>query len=243
MSFVALDEGRRSARRRLALLIAGALVVGGATTFLVLSPDDSRKTDKPTAGPTASASTQAQTGGSNVPTVLPKPKDVKDGVPVGYPHTLEGAISAAAHYGDVLDLFNPKAAEQQARVMAAPNHRMMLETYMVQSAQTARTNEGLPADGESDNANFITTQSRAYHVANSTADSVTVWILMDCQTSVRGVARSTTQVRGVVLVWTDGDWKMSLRTLDGLPDNAPKNVTPNSQNAAQEGWRSLAYEK
>ncbi|GAA0464540.1 hypothetical protein ACFQ2B_40495 [Streptomyces stramineus] len=245
MSLASLDQRRRAARRRLTLLAAGVLAAGaGVTAFFVLGSDDSGSGGgQHEASPSASAPAAIPTGGSNTPTLLPKAKEVREGVPVGYPHTLEGAISAAAHYTDANDLFTPEAAERQGKVMGEPNYTQLIGTYARMAAQKARQDRGLPESGESDTANFYANQSRAYSIASAADDKVTVWLLTDSTVSVKGVSKNSTQVRGAVMVWAQGDWKMSVDTLDGLPERQPKPATPGSPEAAQEGWRALAYEK
>ncbi|MEV8476179.1 hypothetical protein [Streptomyces sp. NPDC051173] len=245
MSLASLDQRRRAARRRLALLATGILIGGaGVTAFFVLGPggssDDASKHD---VSPSASAPAVAPTGGSNTPTLLPKAKEVKEGVPVGYPHTLEGAISAAAHYTDANDLFTPEAAERQARVIAEPNYLGMIGSYARMSAQQVRKSRGLPENGESDTANFYVNQARAYSVASAESDKVTVWLLVDATISVKGVSENANQVRGAIMVWADGDWKMSFDSLNDLPDSKPSSAVPGSPQALAEGWRALAYEK
>ncbi|UQI49656.1 hypothetical protein M1P56_35280 (plasmid) [Streptomyces sp. HU2014] len=245
MSLASLDQRRRAARRRLALLATGILIGGaGVTAFFVLGSDDAGSgVGQREAAPSASAPAAIPSGGSNTPTVLPKPKEVKEGVPVGYPHTLEGAVSAAAHFTDVNDLFTPDVAERQARVMAEPNYLGMLGTYARMAAQEARKARGLPENGESDTANFYANQSRAYSIDSAASDKVTIWILVDSTISVKGVSKNITEVRGAIMIWAEGDWKMSFDTLDGLPEEQPSPATPGSAQALDEGWRALAYEK
>ncbi|MFI9206474.1 hypothetical protein [Streptomyces sp. NPDC053048] len=245
MSLASLDQRRRAARRRLALLAAGVLVAGaGITAFFVLGSDGSGSGDgRREAAPSASAPVAIPSGGSNTPTLLPKAKEVKEGVPVGYPHTLEGAISAAAHYTDANDLFTPDAAERQARVIAEPNMLGMIGSYARMSAQEARKSRGLPENGESDTANFYANQSRAYVIDSAEPDKVTVWLLVDSTISVKGVSENATAVRGAIMIWADGDWKMSFDTLTGLPDKKPSPETPGSAKAVEAGWRGLSYEK
>lgn len=249
MALTSYGQRRRTARRRLILLGAAlmAAVIGAAVVLMVTNGSDSRKTAQPSSGnPSSGPSTDPTappTGGTTDVTVLPKPGGVSGGVPVGYPHTTEGAISAAAHFTDVLDLFSPAAAGQQARVIAEPGFLDTISLYTTSAARTARVNAGLPRDGTADLGTYSMRQSRAYRLASTRADRVTVWLLVDDTVSVRGVVKASAQVSGAVMVWTGADWRMGLDTLNNLPAPAPALATPGTAQAVQEGWRPLAYEK
>ncbi|WP_413106171.1 hypothetical protein [Streptomyces sp. Inha503] len=98
--------------------------------------------------------------------MLPNAKSVKDGVPVGYPRTLNGAISAAAHFYDILDPFDPAATEKQHRITAEPGKEKQISDDALRFSMRLRNTAGLPLLGESDNANYYTLQSRAYRVSS-----------------------------------------------------------------------------
>ncbi|RNG21644.1 hypothetical protein [Streptomyces botrytidirepellens] len=84
------------------------------------------------------------TQGTTEPTVLPSAKSVKDGVPDGYPRTLNGAISAAAHFYDIVDPFNPAAAEKQYRVTAEPGKEKQIGDDALRFSMGLRNTAGLP---------------------------------------------------------------------------------------------------
>ncbi|MFC9223132.1 hypothetical protein ACFT8W_20805 [Streptomyces hygroscopicus] len=238
------SQRRRLARSRLtalAALVAAAALGAAAFAFFTSGSDaDAGKkesgrhtTEPPTFSP-------PPTRGTTQPTLLPKPKTVRSGVPVGYPHTLNGAISAAAHFYDTVDLFDPVASERQARITATPGKEKELGDEALRLSMAARRDAGLALIGESSTANYYSLQSRAYRVASATEDRVTVWILTDTELSVRGVAKSDTAVQTAVLAWAGGDWKFTGQ--EGGEDE-PKPVVPESAQAVREGWRSLAYTK
>ncbi|ATL88789.1 hypothetical protein [Streptomyces malaysiensis] len=239
------SQRRRLARSRLttlaALVAAAALGAAAFAFFTSGSGSDAEKKESgrqnSTQPPTFSA---PPTQGTTQPTVLPKPKTVADGVPVGYPHTLNGAVSAAAHFYDTADLFDPTASQRQARITAAPGKAKELGDEALRLSMAARRDAGLTLVGESSTANYYALSSRAYRVDSATEDRVTVWILTDTELSVHGVAKSDTAVQTAVLTWSGGDWKFTGQ--EGR-DDEPKPVVPESAQAVREGWRSLAYTK
>ncbi|MFC5724869.1 hypothetical protein ACFP1Z_32450 [Streptomyces gamaensis] len=242
MSFASLDDRRRTARRRLTLLAAGlVMAAAGVTAFLVLNSGGSNDA-LPGASTSSAAPAARPSAGSTTPDVLPKAREVKDGVPVGYPHTPEGAVSAAAHFYDVWDGFNPFASERQARAVAAPRSTEKMASDAFQIAVAARSDAGLNFVGESDNANYLTYRSRGYRIDTASADRVKLWLLLDTQKSVKGITSSVVVVGTAEMVWADGDWKLvALMYPKGEPQ--PPEATPDSADAAEKGWRSIAYEK
>ncbi|QLH20613.1 hypothetical protein [Streptomyces sp. Rer75] len=103
-----------------------------------------------------------------------------------------------------------------------------------------RSTAGLPLLGESDDAIYYTLQSRAYRVSSASKDGVRVLILTDTELSARGVTDSDTDVQTADLVWAAGDWKFTSLDEKG---SKPDPVVPDSAQAVNAGWRSLAYAK
>lgn len=245
MALDGLDRRRAAARRRLAVAVVAAVtVVGGAVAAVVVivggggSTDDARP-PSPSPSRTSSGPTVQPTTAGGV-TLLPAPTRVVGGVPMGYPHTDLGAVSSAARYFEVLDLLDPSAAQQQAQVIAQPGFGPAMGVQAQTAAQRLRQAVGLPPDGTSDNANYYARQARAFKIATSSADRVTVWLLMDDTTSAKGVVNSATTVQGAAMVWGGGDWRMAMMQQMGT---APPTVSPDTPQARQEGWQALAYEK
>ena len=65
-----------------------------------------------------------------------------------------------------------------------------------------------------------------------------MWILTDTELSARGVTDADTDVQTAGLVWAAGDWKFT--SLDEK-DSEPDPVVPDSAQAVNAGWRTLAY--
>ena len=248
MSFAGHDQRRRTARRRLILTGAAvaAVAVGAVAAVVVATGSGHGGPAKPTAAPVTTGGSAPPATGASGPLaggVLPKARSVKQGVPVGYPHTTAGAVSAAGHFTDATDVFAPAVAQQQAQVIADPDYTDLIGSYAQQAARNARTGAGLPADGASDTSTYAVAQSRAYQVASAVPDRVVVWFLVTTSSSVHGVASSGTQVDGDVMVWKAGDWKLGVDTLYGLPKTHPKVAIAGSAQAAAQGWMTVEYQK
>jgi hypothetical protein len=247
MALTGHDERRRTAQRRVVLIAVGgtAVLAAGVTALAVSAGSGSDSTDAAERGvPSTHVTTgPAATHPADGPLVLPKARSVRNGMPTGYPHTEDGAISAAAHYTDALDVFSPAVAEQQTRTIAEPGYANALGSYASNTARAARASAGLPLNGESGTSTYSVNQTRARIVASSSPDKVTVWLLVDVSSAIRGVTQTDTQVDGAVMVWKDGDWRLGLDTILTLPNNRPTAAVPDSPAASAEGWRSVAYQR
>ena len=241
MKITPREVRRRTARNRLIALATGTAVLTAAAVILLASHSASHTATAPPALPSAPEPlSSSATGASDaVPSVLlPKPDRVTEGVPTGYPHNERGAVSAAAHFADVLDVFDPQAAQRQAQIMADPAYSTIIGIETRRAGEQMRRDIGLAADGESSPEGYSTSQSRAFQDQTVAADRVVVWLLCDIEISVKGVVTDEEDVSGVVMIWTAGDWKLSIDQPTGA---APKSATPGSTQADREGWQSLAY--
>jgi hypothetical protein len=240
------DDRRRAARRRLVIAAVAAGVL--AATALVASlgigshPGSTRTAPQPAPARQGSPGVQPTPGHpAGAPVPLPAPGHVVDGVPTGYPDTAPGAVSCAAHYFEALDLFDPGAAQQQARVIAQPGFGDVFALQAKTAAEAVRTAAGLSADGTSDNANYAARQARDYQIANASPARIELFLLMDDTTSAKGVVSTSTQVQAAAMVWSAGDWHMAVGQRLSVP--TPRSVVPDSPEAEREGWQTIAYEK
>jgi hypothetical protein len=242
MKIASHEARRRTARNRLiGLATAVVALVTGVVALLTAHSGSHTRTPAPASSTASTAPSPSPTGGLGIvpTTVLPNPSRVIDGVPVGYPHTEMGAVSAAAHFLGVLDTFDPQAAQKQAQIMADPDYSEVFGVEVRNAGEQARKTAGLPPDGESDPGNNSTTQPRAFQDHQDTPDRVLVWLLSDSDITVNGVVAHSEAVSGAVMVWTQDDWKLSV--VDDPPATAPQSATPGTAQAVSEGWRTLAY--
>jgi hypothetical protein len=232
------ERGRRSAGRRLLLVGFGVVaVVLAAVAFGLWGPASGRTPAQVAAPP---ASTASSTGGAGTTTVLPAPTHVVSGIPVGYPDTVLGAVSAAAHYTQARDLLSPGLVVGQLKVMADPDPQQIgrLASTAISDSLNLRYSLDLDLGGQSDQADYITDQPRAYHLVQQSSGRVDVWLLTRRTTVVGGVQQEQAAYTvAVALIWTGGDWKLADRSLP----TAPAAAAPDTPQATADGWTSLAY--
>jgi len=171
------------------------------------------------------------------PLILPPSARVVDGVPVGYPHTTEGAISAAARYTQAAITLDAGQASRVGEVAAAPSYLGASDAF-ASAVQSTRRGLGVAATGSTGGA-YLTYQPGAYLVRDATPDRVEVWILgiVDgAGPATGGVSRTGSSVAQHVMVWAEDDW---LLTDTGDTPDVPA-PAPGSEAAYTEGWRDLA---
>jgi len=209
------DRQRRRRRRHGAWLSVAAVVLAAAT-------------------PATSAAAPAGGG----PMLAPQPAGQVGGVPVGYPHTLAGAISMVAHTAEASIGLDVGRARTVGAVVAAPSYSSAGADLAAQVV-TLRTSLGLPADGTTGGA-YAIFLARAYQVPAATGERVTVWVLGDFDAAgpaTGGVGRSTPIASGMTVAWVGGDWK-------AVPDRvvvpADAQLPPGTAAPAARGWLPLA---
>jgi hypothetical protein len=238
---------RQAGRRLVAAGIAGLVAVAGVGAGVAIATGGD---GSPTArsersvAPSSSPSPTPTAAGiwtpppvSAGPLLLPKPARTTRGVPVGYPHTTKGAISAAAHYTETAVGLDADRARSVGDVAGAPSY-LDAAKDLSRSVVVARQNLGVPEDGPTRGA-YLRLQARAYRVTDATPDRVVVSILGTAEgagPTTGGQGRSSPSVASHTLVWVQGDWRIA-----GEGDPASSRVPePGSTQAYEEGWRDLA---
>ncbi len=245
----AAEQHRRTTLRRLMLAVAALAVVVASTvvvTLLVVDhapprsaaappPDrmhgDTRSTPEPATGiwtmPPVSAG----------PLILPRPTGTEQAVPVGFPHSTEGAISAAAHYAQAAVGLDIERARTLGAVAAAPSYLDASRDF-ARGAQSARATLGL-TPGQPLAGAYLTFTAQAYRVSDATPDRVRLALLGRVDAggpATHGQGRTSHVATSYTLVWAEGDWRIAG---DGDPLSAAVPL-PRSPRAYQEGWRDLA---
>ena len=251
MSLVSqVEERRHRAVRRLAAAAAGALAAGvllAVAAFALLGgrADETEvpKQAVPSTAPSHRDPQPTPVGTWTAPPVsagpllVPRPDRTVRGVPVGYPHTTEGAIGAAARYTETAVGLDAERAAAVGEVAGAPSYRDAARD-LTQGVVAARSSLGLAQTGPTRGA-YLTYQAKAYLVTEATPDRVVVSILGIADgagPATGGMGRAAPSVASHTLVWVDGDWRLAG---EGSPTPEPL-PQPGSAQSYEEGWRDLA---
>jgi hypothetical protein len=222
------------------VLFLGGLLVGRATTGGTAAGPPAAAPATSAAGarapgattPDAAATPQAQVGGATAEGA--GPRRFEHGVPVGYQHSEQGAVAAAANYVKVLSstLVLDQASRRKAvDTIAAPEARGRLQRAF--DRDIGLLAKGLGVTGGSADAGTVLLRAVpvGWRVEKYSGDRATVAIWI---TSVGGSlgdpprgmpVREVWGTTTVQLRWVDGDWKQLDSTItDGpvpIADAAP----------------------
>jgi hypothetical protein len=233
-------------RRILPLLVVAAIallafVAVGVAIESALSPHKPEDTRPPAAVPLpgASASGTPSPAGSAVsgPIALVQGRELINGLYVGYPHTLTGAVSAAVEYwtqlGSTLD---PDRAATIARLAAKPTWSAAPVTF-AEGPSTVRKTLNLATSGPVPTGASVQLEPVEYQVRGLSADTATVLLLSDYTTTTPAEGTSThVGVFPLDLVWTAGDWKIADASSDDYSSLA---ALPGSAQASADGWQEM----
>lgn len=244
----AAEQRRRHAMRRMLIAVGAMLAAaaGVAITLLVVGagephpPAGSEPASPPHEPPRAhaDAGTWQLRPVSAGPLILPRPTGQQQGIPTGFPHTTEGAISAAAHYNEIIIGLDSQVAARVGEVAAAPSY-LDAPRDMIQGVAVARRSLGLGTDPQAPGA-YLQFRSEAYRVLDATPNRVVVAVLGHVDAAgpaTGGQGRTAVSAAAYAMVWVEGDWRIAAdadtRSLRPLPQ-------PHSPQAYEKGWRDLA---
>jgi hypothetical protein len=238
------------------VLFLGGLLVGRATTSRgtvagpVATPATSAATATPQ--PAASATTppaQAQQAAAS----RVGPREVVSGVPVGYQHSQQGAVAAAANYARVLSssLILDRAKRRKAiAALAAPEALAGQQRAWDQAVALLSKGLGVADGAARDGAVLLRAVPVGWRMEEYTGERATVAIWV---TSVLGAlggppqgvpVREAWGTSTVELRWVDGDWKLLDTTnTDGprpIADSATPTATPQLIPEAQQ-FKEFTY--
>jgi hypothetical protein len=238
-------------RRTRAVVAVGAVALLLAVAVLV-----SRHTDhRPPSGahpagaaPAAGSSVEApQSAPTSTPdTASPPSPTVKlvagarqvNRVAVGYPHTIDGAVSAANEYaiqlGSTLDSGRAVAIGQAINDPASGDS---LASF-AQGPMNSRRKLSLPVSGATPLGASISLGPVSYQLRPADRDHVTV-LLLGYLTTITA-SQGMTNLVGVFpcpLIWSGGDWKLTKLAADA--DYSRLRLAPGSTEAVAAGWLSL----
>ena len=236
-------------RRRLALLLTGLalLVLAAVATALVIETALGPRPKDNSAPPAPITRGLAESTPPIRPAHTPRPgpmrlvqgREFVNGVYVGYPHSTQGAVSAAAEYltqiGSTLD---PDRSAAVARLAAAPSYADAPQ-QVAQGTVIARRRAGLPGSGPVPSGVSVELTPVQYQLCDVTPGRATVLFLGDyTQTTASGTSQVSLGVWPVQMTWATADWKL-------LPDQPGDSYSslradPGSPAASAKGWQDLA---
>lgn len=162
-----------------------------------------------------------------------------DGIHVGFPHTIAGAVSAASEYLDAVgSTLDPDYAASVMRVGGDPANTA-LPSNLAAGIVKLRVDLQLRSDGPLNPPVTFQTTAQMYQLRNVGADDVLVLLLTDSTfINAHGAAGHTTGVFPMQMRWTAGDWKVEAIGRAGQ-DYSGLAATPDTQAAVNQGWSAL----
>lgn len=189
------------------------------------------------ASASTTASASANAAGIGPITVLTG-RELVNGLYLGYPHTLQGAVSAADQFmTQYLSTLDPDRGAAIARLAADSNFANAPAT-LAASIQTERQGLGIAATGQVPANYALATTPVEYQLRDASPDTATVLLLADVTSSTPASGTATNiAVLTVAVHWDGADWKL-LTPPDGDP-YLHLAAQPDSAQAAQNGWADL----
>jgi len=236
---------RRRTGRYAALTAAGlaaltgiAYVVASAMSGTHASAGSPSPRTNPVATVSAPSSVApSSSGGSSAPVALTRGSQLVNGVSVGYPHTLAGAVSAASEYmADLGSTLDPDRTAAVMRLVADPSYTDGPAEW-AKGTSDARASLGLPTSGLLPSAAAVMLGPAEYQVRDASDDEVTVLLLARYTISLPGTGtKSSNAVFPLRMHWAGGDWKVL------KPDGTTYTslaAAPGSDQASSLGWQEL----
>lgn len=259
-------------QRRTGPIVLGSLVLGilvalvGVAVARALSggptPAASPPTAPPSNPPAASAPAVAPTGTAPLapsgsaataaagtvqappegPLHLPAATGNIAGVPVGYPHTTSGAISAAYHFTQALgSTLSPDRGAAIAHIVTDPSYSGATDAVAAAIAGT-RQRLGLPARvPTTESAFFLGTPSAYLPQGQPSRDDVDVYLLVRINTYSPTAGNDVSvQMVDAPMHWNGSDWRLATPHDVAPATRTRLTVDPNGPTAAALGWRQLS---
>src|SRR5258708_4823762 len=164
--------------------------------------------------PVSVPSVSSTPGGNSVsaatdPIKLVRGDQLVNGVYVGYPHSMAGAVSAAVEFmsqlGSTLD---PDRSAAIMRLVADPSYPTAPDEW-AQGTSSARTSLGLSPVGLLPSEAAVMVGPVEYQLRAASADQATVLLLANYTTSLPGAGTKTSiAVFPLRMHWAGGDWKV-----------------------------------
>jgi hypothetical protein len=240
---------RPHARRSIRIVIAAAIgllifVAIGLVIETALGPKPKQNLSPPTPVPVPGESSGSRSARPPKSPALSGPlqviqgRELINGVYLGYPHSTQGAVSAAdelmTQIGSTLD---PDRASAVLRLTADPSYPSGPQDF-AEGAISERKDLSLPATGQAPAGASVVLTPAEYQVRDVTAGQVTVLLLAADVITLPGQGTQTRiGVYPLRMHWAEGDWKI-LRS-DAATSYSSLSAEPGSPQAAASGWQEL----
>jgi hypothetical protein len=221
------------------VLFLGGLLVGRATTRgTVAGPAPATSAATATPAQTAPAATAPPARAQRAERAAAGqvgPRQVRSGVPVGYQHSQQGAVAAAANYARVLSsalILDRSKRRSAIEALAAPETLQRQQRAWDQAAALLAKGLGVGDGGAQDGTVLLRAVPVGWRLEKYTGDRATVAIWV---TSVGGTfagspndvpVREAWGTTTVELRWVDGDWKQLKATNTDGPVPIADSATP-----------------
>ena len=232
---------RRRARTCLAV-IAGVLVLAGAmliVSVLTQGPQPPGTTEPPPVPDLFGSGSPPGSQPAAGPMRVLLGSQLVNGVRLGYPHTTQGAVSAAVEFArDIGSTLDPDTAAAVLRLTADPSYPQGPQQF-AQGVVTTREVLGLPASGPAPDGASVVLQPVEYQAANPASDQVMVLLLTDLDVTLPGQGtQAKISLFPLRMHWAGGDWKILAPQPSG---NFTSLLTqPGTSRAAAAGWQELS---
>jgi hypothetical protein len=244
---------------RVRLSVIGVAVVAAVTLGAVAAvnmgsghgkPDAKGTTTPPTASgattATPSAPARKLTPETSPRKIVPlKPREVKNGIGVGFPHTAVGAESAAISYWQDLDILDDGIARRQWTQITSKTSPGTVDKH-VTDVRKVREGVGLPPSGGTPAGLSFTTVVKAalMRSRDDSGDVIEVWMFYDRYATLPAAkaadnAPLTDQEDDLILTWEDGDWRVTEAPQYVDHKYGPVAYDPHSTFAFDDGWREV----
>jgi hypothetical protein len=222
-----------------ALLVMIGLVAKTAMATNHVTAQRGSATVQQTASVPSVSSTAGSTSASAAagPIQLVRGTTLTNGVYVGYPHSMAGAVSAAVEFmtqlGSTLD---PDRSAAVMRLVADPSYPTAADEW-AHGTSSARTSLGLSPVGLLPSEAAVMVGPVEYQLRDATADQATVLLLANYTTSLPGAGTKTSiAVFPLRMHWASGDWKI---LKPDTTDYSSLRATPSTDPATADGWLEL----
>jgi hypothetical protein len=219
------------------VLFLGGLLVGRATTSTGTVAGPTPATSAATATPeqAAPAATTPRAQADQAAAGQVGPRKIVSGVPVGYQHSEQGAVAAAANYARVLSstlILDRSKRHAAIEALAAPEALARQQRAWDQAVALLTKGLGVADGGSTDGTVLLRAVPVGWRLKQYTGDRATVAIWVTSVLGALGGPPNGVPVREawgtttVELRWVEGDWKQLRATNTDGPVPIADSATP-----------------